>query len=167
MQRCYGDIMEGFETPDKSKLLVFTANGILTKSSKLVMGAGIAKAVRDRYVGIDEWFGRSLRQRPELLIPTHTDCNDFVYAYEFHLLRGLYRHQPIAALQTKLHFSTPSPLELVHQSLERLAAITDLYSEIHLTMPGVANGKLPLASVLPLVEQLPNNCYVWSKRGQF
>lgn len=40
--------------------LVFTANSVVTSTKRLVMGAGIAKQVRDRYPGIDRFFGETL-----------------------------------------------------------------------------------------------------------
>lgn len=168
MQRHYGNMLNEFILPSKTKLLVFTANGVITNNKKLVMGAGIAKTIKEQYPDIDSWFGQAMVGNPRLLIPTVTKHNEDVYVYKYGLLRGVYNEQAIAALQTKLHFSTPSPLELVKQSLLILENATkDNYEEVHLTMPGVGYGKLPLRDVLPLVERLPDNFHVWSKRDMF
>lgn len=168
MQRHYGNMLNEFTIPSKSKLLVFTANGVLTNSHKLVMGAGIAKTIKEQYPDIDSWFGNALLGNPRLLTPAVTKHNEDVYVYKYGVLRGVYKGQAIAALQTKLHFSTPSPLELVKQSLLILEQVAKgNYEEVHLTMPGVGYGKLPLREVLPLVEHLPDNFHVWSKRDMF
>lgn len=157
MQRVYGDILKEFSVPSAKRLLVFTANGVLRKDGRLVMGAGIAKAVRDNYPKVDEWFGRALLTRG----------NEDVYRFNF--LHGIYNLQAIGALQTKLHYSDKSPLTLIEESLNLMLrkASSAGYEEVHLTMPGCGNGGLRLSDVLPLVEQLPDNYYVWSKRGQF
>lgn len=167
MIRKYGNILEQFTAPDRDKLLVFTANGVLDRKGRLIMGAGIAKEIRDKYPGIDEWFGNALIRKSDILEKVITYNKEEAHAFHFNILRGVYKGQSICALQTKLHFSNPSTLELVSESLERLKQIVFAYKEVHLVMPGVGHGKLPLSKILPLVETLPDNCIVWSKRDMF
>lgn len=155
MKRVYGNMLNQFREPTTSRLLVFTANGVINNAGGLVMGAGIAKDVRDSYLGCDDWFGRSISR-----IGT-------VNPHTFNFIHGVYKGQAIGALQTKLHYSELATLSLVEDSLRMMLLKTNQYEEVHLAMPGVANGKLKLSEVLPLVEILPDNYFVWSRRGHF
>ena len=57
MQLQYGNMFEAFNEAD---LWLFTANGVIKRNGALVMGAGIAKTVRDKWPGIDLKIGTPL-----------------------------------------------------------------------------------------------------------
>ncbi len=54
MQLAQGDMWSVFGQAD---LFLVTTNGVITRSGKLVMGAGIAKSARDRFPGLDQALG--------------------------------------------------------------------------------------------------------------
>ena len=150
-----GNILSQFETPCTNKLLVFTANSVLKGDQQLVMGAGIAKAVRDRFPGVDSFFGKGLAR--------HMHNNPEQYD-KFGLLRGVYHGQSIAALQTKYNWTNDSVLDLIEFSLDKLVVIAREYDEVHMTIPGIGNGNLSKELVLPLLDRNWQTCmYIWEQ----
>lgn len=148
-----GDILSEFKTPCTNKLLVFTANSVLKADQRLVMGAGIAKAVRDRYPGVDTFFGKGLAKHA-LMKPESHD--------KYGLLRGVYHGQSIAALQTKYNWKNDSPLDLIEYSLDKLVVIAREYDEVHMTIPGCGNGGLSKEHVMPLLDRnWQTNVFIW------
>lgn len=150
-----GNILSQFETPCTNKLLVFTANSVLRADQRLVMGAGVAKVVRDRYPGVDTFFGKGLAKHA-MMKPESYD--------KFGLLRGVYHGQSIAALQTKYNWANDSVLDLIEFSLDKLVVIAREYDEVHMTIPGIGNGNLSKKLVLPLLDRnWQTYMYIWEQ----
>lgn len=141
-----GDIWSVWNITD---LLLFTANSTITKDNKLVMGAGIAKEVRDRFPGIDSRIGNLLN---ELQLANK----------DFGLLLSP-SGKKIGAFQTKIDWKQPSNLELIRKSTLMLLEVSSNYKRIDLCYPGINHGKLNPSDVLPIIQQLPDNVYIWQK----
>lgn len=145
MQEAQGDLFSGGRD-----WLVFTANSMVTRDRRLVMGAGVARQFRDRYPGIDLFFGAVLLE------------NGLVKG-RFHLMADLERQ--VLALQTKIDWREPSPLELVVESCNYLGH----YAHVHpaetfgLCRPGCGLGELDWNLVRPRIAPLlPGNVTIYS-----
>lgn len=143
----YGDMWTVWEETD---LFLFTANSMLTKDGKLVMGAGIAKEVRDKFPGIDKRLGEYLQQLN-------------LSGKEFNLLLSP-TGKKVGAFQTKVEWKHPSDLKLIERSVAVLRSKAGSFSRIDLAFPGINNGKLEFDKVYPIVQQLPDNVYLWQKQ---
>jgi len=139
-----GDMWSVFDTVD---YFVITTNAILKKNNALVMGAGIAKQVRDRYPGIDVEIGNAINQT----------CG---YAGEYGLLIG----NKIGVFQVKYHYKQTANLGLISQSAKELAAHAEANPDktYALNYPGIGNGGLKRWLVEPLLEILPDNVQIWT-----
>ena len=124
--------------------LLFTANSCVKADGSLVMGAGIAKQVRDRFPGIDRLIGAVVKA-------TGT---------RFGLILG----RKIGVFQTKLHWRDPSPVELIEHSTRLLTVrASDTPGErFDMTMPGCSHGQLSRSIVDPIISFLPDNVHVWT-----
>lgn len=118
----------------KADLIVCTTNLQIKKNGCLVMGAGIAKQFRNRYPGIDAYFGETL----EKLNPGIRLVNEprlmIYFADDFKVM----------AMATKWHWKYPSKLKFVKSSLEELLNFVDNsdMKTIVMPRPGCGNGGL-------------------------
>lgn len=140
-----GNYWDAWEDAD---LFLFTSNGIVGVKGNLIMGAGTAYQVMQRFPGINLRFGAQLQKgknRYGLLIDSATK---------------------IGAFQTKLHFRNPSPLELIDFSTEKLLEwIEEIPGKtIHMPFPGIGYGKLTTDEVMPILEKLPPEVHIWQKK---
>ena len=100
-------------------VLVVPTNGVLTKDNKLVMGAGLARQFRDKYSGIDSYFGGRLAFEQKFCCPEFLKLNQIHY---YGILTSatskldLDLDNEIVALQTKSHWGNNSDydLSLIH-----------------------------------------------------
>lgn len=130
-------------------VFVFTANSTLKSNGELVMGAGIARAVRDRLPGIARAFG--------VLVGSQR----FPDEYGFLILD--YKGKRIGALQVKTRFDEKASLALIRSSIEKLArwAGENLDTEINMNFPGIGCGGLAEDLVRPILLDLPKNVRIW------
>lgn len=157
----FGNIWSAWETAD---LFLFTSNGVLKRNGELVMGAGIARQVRDRFNNqrLPLIIGRSIAA----LANTEPELYDFRQnAYKYGLLVSTrWPKAKLGAFQTKMNWKKKSPLPLIQFSTNKLIEWTkeNPKAEVHLTMPGCGHGGLSQSEVLPLIEKLPDTVNVWS-----
>ena len=142
-----GDMWSEFGTPNT--LFVFTANSVVKKNGCLVMGRGIAQAVRDRLVGIDAAFGKMVQMQR---VPD-----------EFGLLIISYNGKKIGAFQVKTHYSEAASPVLIKNAANKLAVWANDHPDItvNVNYPGIGCGRLPEEVVQPILAALPDNVYVW------
>lgn len=130
----------------RADLILFTANNVLDKRGHLVMGAGVAKQAKELFPLLPSALGHRLK-----------DCTNYwgvvtvPWCPEYRL----------GAFQTKYHYSNKSPLELVRRSTEKLALNARQFNRIALNFPGIGLGGLPRAAVLPVIETLPDNVWIY------
>ncbi len=143
-----GDMFDVVNTIDH---FVITTNAIVKRNGALVMGAGIAKRVRDDYPGSDLALGELVEQ---------TRNEDGVYGYQ---QLGSAR---LAAFQVKRHWGDKADLDLI-----RISAIhMDEWAYQHpdhtyaLNFPGIGNGGLDYADVKPILDEwlVQDNIQVWT-----
>jgi len=125
-------------------LIGFTANSELNKNGELIMGAGNAKVVRDRYKDSAKIFGRMIKDKEV-----------------FHLKGS--NKLGIFAFQTKIKWRDKSHITIIQEAAIKLKdfAIKNNNLKIALPFPGISNGGLKREDILPLLENLPDNIDIW------
>jgi len=139
-----GDMWSVFDEVD---YFVITTNAIIKNNGAVVMGAGIAKQVRDKWPGIDIEIGRGIQK----VCPS---------GGEYGLILG----NKIGVFQVKYHFKHMANLYLIDQSAKALAAHARANPDTTYAMnfPGIGNGSLDKEAVQPILEKLPDNVQVWA-----
>ena len=131
-------------------VLFFTANNVVN-NGKLVMGAGAARAVKDKWPTTPTLLGQ------KILLKQRSGFFGIVYCQQHNGIIG--------AFQSKYHWKNPSSLDLIKSSCEQLSnfAILNISKRISLNFPGIGFGGLKRTDVLPLLEILPDNVTVWER----
>lgn len=126
---------------------LFTGNPVITKAGRVVMGRGTARVVRDFYTDIDKFFADMIRDFPD----------DHVHILETP------NGQWIGWFKVKHHWRDNADLTLVANSVKELTAHANNNPDIrfHLNYPAIGNGKLDVSQVEPLLQNLPDNVYVY------
>ena len=142
-----GNYWEAF---DEADLFLFTSNGVV-RGGRLVMGAGTARQVRDKFPGIDKTLGRNI---PKVGVWKKTG----VYQYGLVVQpEWNFDNKPvhkIGAFQTKLHFKDNSLLYLINDATCKLKMGAEAYSwmQVHMPYPGIGFGKLEKKDVEPIIQ---------------
>lgn len=125
---------------------MFTANSTIRKNGALVMGAGVAKVVRDKYKGVDSEFGKNINHHSVFGVKFLKHENTF-----------------IGAFQTKVNWQEDSPLDVVKVSVHKLMCVAKARPHLtfHLPCPAINHGGKSVEEVLPLLESLPDNVIVY------
>ena len=147
-QFCRGDMWSAYDDAD---LFLITTNSTLKKSGALVMGRGIARQARDRFAGLDVALGREIA----------AVCGHLGH---YHLLVSpRWPAAKLGAFQVKTHYARPASLSLIRQSAVALLAWCEEHpgAAVYVNYPGIGNGGLAPAQVLPLLKPLPTNVHVW------
>ena len=142
----------------KEHVYLFTANSIVKPNGELVMGRGIAKAVKDSYPGIDKVFGKRIPFGSRFGL-----SKVYFQADIWDEKWGAYKIIPIYAFQTKTDYRHSSPLDLIEYSVSKLKEEAESYPDVtyHLPFPGCGNGGRTNEEVLPLLQCLPDNVLIY------
>jgi hypothetical protein len=132
-------------------VILFTANNTLNAKGELVMGAGAAREAKERFPDLPRFLGYQIASK----------TGDYGVVSTMVPYQG--GRQRIAAFQTKRHWKSPSPLDLLKLSCEKLAGYAKQFpvQRIALNYPGIGLGGLTESDVLPLLETLPDNVFVY------
>lgn len=150
MQLINGDMWSIY---DQSDLFFITTNSTITKEGDLIMGRGIAGEAATRYPAIPTVWGKHLIQmgRPR----------------EYNLLVSSrwQEGKKLAAFQTKYEPAQPSLPGLISRSVIMLKVLAERHpgKRFDLNFPGIGYGRLKEKEVLPIIQCLPDNVYVWKK----
>lgn len=129
-----------------------TTNGIVSpKTGRAIMGAGVAKFVRDNFPGIDTRLAKLLERYGNRVF------NLGVYSYQGKTYR-------IISFPTKQHWRNASEPQLIQTSAEQLVSLADKFqlSKVYLPAPGCSNGGLEWCDVSPLLSCLDSRFIVTS-----
>lgn len=145
-------------------LFLFTANATITKDSRLVMGAGIAKTLKSRLPSIDAVMARAITDQLRVrgVEPDWSALREGTTRYLL-VVRSLLG-QDVGAFQVKYHWSQDANLPLIQWSCDMLADYIGIRGpmDVHLNFPGIGNGRLPRDKVLPIISSsLPDCVTVW------
>lgn len=128
---------------------VITTNGFVKKNGAAVMGAGVARQARDRYPGLDNWFGMRLEELGNHVI-------------------WLMQMPNIISFPVKHNWWEDADPELIERSAQELADLVDTrdfqrithYNEIAMVRPGCGNGNLDWGFVKMLIEDTLDDRFV-------
>jgi hypothetical protein len=139
-----GDMWSVFDEVD---YFVITTNAIIKRNGAVVMGAGIAKQMRDKYPGIDVEIGKRIK----------AECGS---GGEYGLLLG----NKVGAFQVKHHYKDMANLYLIKMAATSLEqeARANPDKTYALNYPGIGNGGLAPWAVAPLLQNLPDNVQIWT-----
>jgi hypothetical protein len=148
-----GDMWSAYDGAD---LFLFTSNGVVTGSTRLVMGAGIALSVRDSFPGIDRVFGEEILKR----IIDSADKD--IYGL---LVHSDWPDTKIGAFQVKRHFRDNADIGVINYSILMLKQWCEEHptAQVHLNFPGIGYGGLKAqeSKIEELLQQLPDTVTVW------
>jgi hypothetical protein len=135
-----------FPVLSKADAICFCSNGIVRKNNALVMGAGVAKAFRDRFTGLDFSAGAAVRKNGNI-------CQVICLEKAFNNIFS------IIAFPTKYHWKDSSDLRLIEKSARELMALVKEYgwSKVALPVPGCKCGGLSYKDVKPVIEPILDN----------
>ena len=118
----------------KSVLRCITTNGVVNKNGSLVMGAGIAKKAKKKFMEIPHLFDQRIDEK------------------------GLHVHildkYGVASFPTKYHWKKKSDLNLIIKSCRELVFLAKKWEYVLLPPPGCTNGGLLWEEVKPHLEHL-------------
>ena len=138
-----------FSTLNSVDHFIITTNAIVKRNGALVMGAGIARQVRDTYPGVDVECGQAIEraQYPD---------------QQYGLLLNV--GGKLGLFQVKRHYKDVADINLIHYSTQMLYNHATLHPDLTYAMnfPGIGNGKLAYDDVKPWTDSLPNNVQVWT-----
>lgn len=115
-----------------------TTNAVVKQDGKAVMGAGVAKTIRDMYTGSDVILGA--------LITTYG-----------HKVQQFWITPALVSFPTKDHFKHKSNIYQIRRSAKELyewANLNNQYLTIILPRPGCNNGGLNWLDVKPILESI-------------
>lgn len=144
----------------EANVYIFLANGQLNSKGELIMGAGAARAVKEKYPAVPYYLGERIKD-----VGDKATRDDGQTAYVYYVCSYLC----FLALQTKFHWREYSPLSLIDDSLLVLRN-TLIEKPTHWTFsmayPGIGKGGLKKEEVEPLLHQyldiLGDRLTVWS-----
>lgn len=160
----YGNIWSAY---DEADLFLFPGNGVVKRDNRLVMGAGMAKQVREQFrqFDIDLMLGSAIKNS------AIRKGNFWVYGL---LVSDNYPEAKLGIFQSKVDFRNKSSIEMIRYSTERLEEFLYQHrgAQVHMAWPGVGYGGLDHYDVLPTLSVLPNSVHIWtrthwSKRSRF
>ena len=145
MREIRGNIFDLPTRRDCTEAICVTTNGIIRQNGRAVMGAGIAKAFRDRFPGIDKNLATHILR-----------CGNVPGDL------GVYEGCLVISFPTKYHWTEDSDLELIGQSAELLVELVNNLelSTVYLPRPGCANGHLSWDDVKPVIEQYLDDRFI-------
>lgn len=140
----------------KASAICFTSNGVLKGTNyqpQLVMGAGVAKAFRDKFFLLDFFAGEAVQKNGNICQIVDTKITIKDQPLNSHLYK-------IVAFPTKHHFKDPSDIELIKKSARELMELIEQngWTCVALPRPGVGFGGLDYEKdVKPALQQICDN----------
>jgi hypothetical protein len=138
-------------------VLLFTGNSTVSQLGCLVMGRGAAREVLNRYPNSDRAFGGLLRG------PGGAFRTGVLSDYGV-LIHPDIRKPILGAFQVKRFWVVSAQLGLIAGSVDVLCKLAiDHWRDLRVSLnfPGIGNGGLKRADVLPLLQRIPDNVTVW------
>jgi len=146
------------EILSQASAICFTSNGILHRDGRLIMGAGVAKAFRDKFGGLAILAGKAVHKSGNIcqIIDTTSILVDDNGHY------SKYHYTAIIAFPTKHHWKDPSDPELIKKSTIRLRYLADQqkWENIYLPRPGVGLGGLNWKDVRKVILPYLDNRFI-------
>ncbi len=174
------DMWNAFHVSD---LLLTTANSTMnTRTNALVMGAGHAKQVRDRFPGVDVALMQPIKERVKARIDNGRWQDNAYYVtndgkYEvwgdyFLIVSPEWPKKKLGIFQVKRHFGLNGRkneaardlmLSIIGESVRWLQYFCRMQprARVDMPFPGIGNGGMDIDLVREEVKRLPDNVYTW------
>lgn len=132
------------------EFLLVTTNSYVKKDGSLVMGRGAAYQAAQLWPDLPFVLG-------ETILEHFGNLSD----YNVIIPKAL----PVGAFQVKYHWRDGANPQLIKESCDVLSTIARAMPscKFALNFPGIGNGRLDRDEVLPIIESLPNNVYVYER----
>lgn len=163
-QFCIGNMFTASAWTE-ADLILFTTNATVNERGELVMGRGIAREMRARFPTLGKTLAQVIMTRASAVTTfQHMRRNYRLFGPPYHLIVS--PHWPerkLGIFQVKEKFCDMASLELIAGATIELKAWCEAHpqAKVHLNFPGIGNGKLDRAVVLPIVSQLPDQVTIW------
>lgn len=163
MRMMQGNMLDVIE---HSHLFVISTNGILKADGSLVMGAGIAGQIAEKYPSIPKLAGNCIKAgRYPTSHEVHWKHSGVSHRYSFIQLPGT----SISLFQVKGAWWESAKLFMIHQSALAMKKVIDNFVAqykcepvVHMNFPGIGKGCLSKEVVLPTLQSiLPDFVHVW------
>lgn len=150
---CTGDIWDEL---GKADLILVPGNSTLKTNGELVMGAGAAMELAQRFPDAPRVFGKGNQS------PNCYQCN---YGVVFNDLVNDGVEYRVGLFQSKIHWRDRGNLNIIARSAGQLLNFANVQRDWRIAMcfPGIGLGGLNRADVLPILEKLPDNVFVYEK----
>lgn len=169
------DLNEMWDAFEYTDLFLTTSNSTLTSTgNQLIMGAGHAKQVATKFVGIDSKLGQAIIYQVDVMhkagayetkMPYVLSGNGMFKCYNPYglIVSERWPKGKIGLFQTKDWFSHDSSIELIEFSTKMLRHWCERNPKSRVDMPfaGIGKGRLDIDTVRPILETLPDTVYVW------
>ena len=158
----HGDMLSTDNWKAVDLVLITTNSSVL--SGKLVMGAGIARQVRDDVLNIDGVLGEAVVEVSEGFRSfKYRNRWYMVYDPYYLLISPYWPEQKLGLFQVKTEFYKKASIELIEESCQRLRQWCMKHSgmRVNLNFPGIGYGRLSRDEILPIVENLPDTVTIW------
>lgn len=131
-----------WNTGYNADVILVTANSYRDKHGHLIMGAGAALQMKERWELAPKEFGRLVRPHYGVIIL-----------------------EKYGIFQTKSSPWHPSDLTLIRNSTSILDIVARVFCDwsFYLNYPGIGLGARSEKEVFPIVSQLPDNVFIWKK----
>lgn len=128
----------------KNEIICITTNGDRKKNGQAIMGKGIAKEAKDRWMFLPIWLGEHIKENGNTVcsLGTRQFGENWYKLYSF---------------PTKHHWYEKSDINLIEQSAKRLVKIVEGSSNdpVYIPRPGCGNGQLDWETeVKPVIETI-------------
>ena len=148
----------------KCDLWLFTGNSYITKKKELVMGRGLALAVKKRYPDIPRLIANSIGA-PRFRAGDMAG-NAINVAWSIYGVSKIVYEQAngyVGVFQVKQHFRDKAQLALIgHSTLVLQEQIRQHgFERIDMNFAGIGYGGLERTHVLPIISELPDCVHVW------
>lgn len=153
-----------WEELEVASIIFVTTNSFTNRQGELIMGAGAAKEAADRFHKLPYIFGKILRDRKKTKNVFGIMDTSEIYFTDSHGNKAPYLvGTQIGAFQTKTNPAASADIEVIKQSTRMLKFWADKWERIALNFPGIGLGKLDEKDVMPIIETLPDNVYIYKK----
>ncbi len=140
-------------------ILLCTTNAVINSKGELVMGRGAALEMKQKYPGIEKALAKRIMDKGCHYRPWFDDNKPYGV-----ISAGMSEGDTmLGAFQVKWSWDQDADLRLIDFSCKVLCQIAPKYSRIVLNYPGVGNGRLTVQQVEPILRQLPDNVYIYTK----
>jgi hypothetical protein len=144
MKEIFGDIFTITINGKSPDAICIPTNGIVKSDNSLVMGKGVAKLFRDKYLGIDLFLGK--------LVKIHGNIVNYI--------PNSFYNKYIFSFPTKYHYRDKSDIELIKKSCNELMNYLSIMKEIKtcvIPRPGCGCGELEWNFVKEQIKDILDN----------